>query len=220
MQPEFINLDSTEFQYKAANGIYKLIPYYQKLSPELSAEDFKSSRFIIHKHVITGQWQLTDVYAYPSSRIVKAFPVTDENEKMKFKTNLCIPLYQTVQRQETAIEILQKKVKTKDDTIEFLTTQNDVLLDTSSTIKDTAAYAMYHGKLKIQNERIKMLQEKMRLMQTEMNFQKTQLWEEQKTLKQNLSTTTFQQKETQTKLSECELEIQELTALLKTEQLK
>jgi len=79
-QPKFIYLDSTDSQYKSANGVYKLLPYYQKISPEKKLT-LADSRFIIHKHVISGQWQLTESYAYPLSKIIKAFPVTEENEK-------------------------------------------------------------------------------------------------------------------------------------------
>merc|ERR1711925_55551 len=72
-------------QYKATNGIYKLIPYYQKVPLEqLKAEE---SRFIIHKHVISGQWQLTEFDAYPLSKNIKAFPVTEEDEKIKLMTS-------------------------------------------------------------------------------------------------------------------------------------
>ena len=84
---EFIHIYSTESQYKAANGIYKLIPYYEKLSSELTSVDIKSSRFIIHKHVISGQWQLTEFDAYPLSKNIKAFPVTAENEKNALMNN-------------------------------------------------------------------------------------------------------------------------------------
>merc|ERR1712034_2246 len=153
MQPAFINLDSTEFQYKAANGIYKLIPYYQKLSPELSPADLKSSRFIIHKHVITGQWQLTDFYSYPCSRNIKAFPVTDENEKMKSKTSRCIILHQTVQAQEALIQILNHEIKAKDNSIESLTIKNESLLHTCftdlchETKKDTEAHKQFETEL-------------------------------------------------------------------------
>jgi len=85
-QPEFIYLDSTESQYNNTNGIYKLFPYYQKLSSkELTPED---SRFIIHKHVMTGQWQLTEVYDYFWTRNIKAFPVIEENEDNAFQNKL------------------------------------------------------------------------------------------------------------------------------------
>jgi len=52
MQPEFINLDSAESQYNDVNGIYRLFPYYQKISTEELT--LKDSRFIIHKHVIVA----------------------------------------------------------------------------------------------------------------------------------------------------------------------
>ena len=82
---EFIKLDSTESQYSTTNGIYKLFPYYQKLSPEkLTPED---SRFIIHKHVISGQWQLTEFYAYPLSKNIKAFPMTEKDEENALLNN-------------------------------------------------------------------------------------------------------------------------------------
>merc|ERR1712034_220512 len=79
-QPEFITLNSAGSQYNNTNGIYKLFAYYQKLSPEkqLTPAD---SRFIIHKHVMTGQWQLTEVYDYLWTKNIKSFPVTEENER-------------------------------------------------------------------------------------------------------------------------------------------
>jgi len=87
MQPKIIYLDSSESQYKTSNGIYKLIPYYEKMCPELTSTDIKSSRFIIHKHVISGQWQLTEFDSYPLSKIIKALPVTEENEKNALLNN-------------------------------------------------------------------------------------------------------------------------------------
>jgi len=153
MQPEFINLDSSESQYKAANGVYKLIPYYQKSSPELSPTDFQSSRFIIHKHVITGQWQLTEFDAYPCSRNIKAFPVVDEHEKTKLIANHSLAFYQSLENQERIIENLKEELKAKDDSIQSLTSQNESLLDmcftdlSDETIKDTEAYTQLEGAL-------------------------------------------------------------------------
>merc|ERR1712034_54824 len=120
-------------QYKATNGIYKLIPYYQKVSPEqLKAEE---SRFIIHKHVISGQWQLTEFDAYPLSKNIKAFPVTEENEKnaLMIQSNRFASLSHRVQEQEAIIQNLNKDVKAKDNTIESLTAQNELLTDSHST---------------------------------------------------------------------------------------
>jgi len=37
---------------RAGNGIYKLIPYYQKVFPQ----DREKSRFIIEKHAFAGEW--------------------------------------------------------------------------------------------------------------------------------------------------------------------
>ena len=64
-----------------------MFAYYQKLSPEkkLTPAD---SRFIIHKHVMTGQWQLTEVYNHFWTKNIKAFPVTEENENNAFQNKL------------------------------------------------------------------------------------------------------------------------------------
>jgi len=124
MQPEFIHIYSTESQYKAANGIYKLIPYYEKLSPELTSVDIKSSRFIIHKHVISGQWQLTEFDAYPLSKNIKAFPVTAENEKNALMNNRFIQSQNIIYNMEEAIMNMQTE---KDKNIKSLKNQNDLL---------------------------------------------------------------------------------------------
>jgi len=262
MQPEFINLDSSESQYKAANGVYKLIPYYQKLSPDLSPTDFQSSRFIIHKHIITGQWQLTEFDAYPCSKNIKAFPVMDDNEKIKFIPNRCVILLQRIQEQEMTIKNLKEQIKFKDDCLQSLTTQNKSLLNTKNTNlsdekkKGTKAYTQLKEELcekkdkinemktkfeeklfekeneihvakkkfkvqvfenekqivdsraefqktiiKVKSEQNKMHKEKIRLMKNEMNLEQSKLkkkyWEEQETLKENLSPEKFKEKETQ-----------------------
>jgi len=116
-QPEFINIQSMESQYNVANGIYKLFPYYQKLSPnqQLTTED---SRFIIHKHVISGQWQLTEFYAYPFSKNIKAFPVTEKNENDALLNNLV---------KSHKIEKLETEVQSKNETIELLKNRNGLL---------------------------------------------------------------------------------------------
>jgi len=122
-QPEFINLNSTEFQYKSANGIYKLIPYYQKAEQPKAEE----SRFIIHKHVISGQWQLTEFDAYPLSKNIKAFPVTEEDEKIKLMTNRYTNLIERVQEMEKNNENFEKEKKSLKKNINYLTKQNESL---------------------------------------------------------------------------------------------
>jgi len=116
-QPKFIKLDSTESQYSTTNGIYKLFPYYQKLSPEkLTPED---SRFIIHKHVISGQWQLTEFYAYPLSKNIKAFPMTEESEKSALLNNRSIQS-NTIYELKTQMYNAKLEVKSKNETIKSL----------------------------------------------------------------------------------------------------
>jgi len=114
-QPEFINIQSTESQYNIANGIYKLFPYYQKLSPnqQLTSED---SRFIIHKHVISGQWQLTEVYDYFWTRNIKAFPVTEKNEIDALLNNLV--------KSHKIEKVVEAEVKSKNETIELFNNRN------------------------------------------------------------------------------------------------
>merc|ERR1711964_129106 len=74
-QPEFIHLESESYMHANANGIYQLITYYEKLPTakiSSSTMDLKTSRFIFHRHVITGQWQLTEFDAYPWSKNIRA----------------------------------------------------------------------------------------------------------------------------------------------------
>jgi len=123
-QPEFIYLDSTESQYNNTKGIYKLLPYYQKVSTEqLTPED---SRFIIHKHVMTGQWQLTEVYNYFWTRNIKAFPVTEENEKNALLNNQFIK-YNTMHELLKINNSAKRELTSKNETIESLTNQNEIL---------------------------------------------------------------------------------------------
>ena len=71
-----------------------MLPYYQKVSTEqLKPQD---SRFIIHKHVMTGQWQLTEVYDYFWTRNIKAFPVTEEIEKNALLNNQFVIFYPSI----------------------------------------------------------------------------------------------------------------------------
>jgi len=128
LQPEFIHLESTESQYKASNGIYKLIPYYQKLFPELSPTDIQSSRFIINKHVITGQWQLTEIYDLFWSRNIKAFPVTKENEIKALRHNRFVQSQNRIQELEEVILNLETEVKFKTEAMQFfINNQNELL---------------------------------------------------------------------------------------------
>jgi len=129
-QPELINIQSTGSQYNAANGIYKLFPYYQKLSPEKQLTP-KDSRFIIHKHVMTGQWQLTEVYDYFWTRNIKAFPVTEENEKDAL-LNKFIMSHTIDEIIKTSLKA-QMEVESKNETIESLKSQNGLL---ASRIED------------------------------------------------------------------------------------
>jgi hypothetical protein len=114
-QPEYISLDSIESQYNATNGIYKLLPYYQKLSTE--SLNLKDSRFIIHKHVITGQWQLTEIYDYFWSRNIKALPVTNENALL----NSHVTKSHTIQELKKTILNAKIDIKRKNGSIEYLT---------------------------------------------------------------------------------------------------
>jgi len=128
-RPELIYLDSAESQYNATNGIYKLFPYYQKLSTEqLTAEN---SRFIIHKHVMTGQWQLTEVYDYFWTRNIKAFPMTEENENNALLKNQFMDL-QKMHELKTRIFDLKIEVKSKNETIKSLGYQNEKLISVNS----------------------------------------------------------------------------------------
>jgi len=127
MQPKIIYLDSSESQYKTSNGIYKLIPYYEKICPELTSTDIKSSRFIIHKHVISGQWQLTEFDSYPLSKIIKALPVTEENEKNALLNNHFIK-YNEIQELKKKLFNVKMEIKSKNDTTKFLTNENKILI--------------------------------------------------------------------------------------------
>merc|ERR1712034_69919 len=94
----------------ATNGIYKLFPYYQKVPTEqLTAEN---SRFIIHKHVISGQWQLTEVYDYFWTRNIKAFPITEEIETDVLLNNLV--------KSHKIEKLVEAEVTSKNETIELL----------------------------------------------------------------------------------------------------
>merc|ERR1711925_34793 len=100
------------------NGIYKLLSYYQKLSPEkkLTPAD---SRFIIHKHVITGRWQLTEVYNHFWTKNIKAFPVTQENENNAFQNKLNNQFIQqnTIHQLSKIIDSAKMESKSKNETI-------------------------------------------------------------------------------------------------------
>jgi len=78
-QPKFIQLDLNDADSftRPASGIYKLIPSYQKIN--FTPNEI---RFIIQKHIMTGQWQLTefDPLSYPFSKNIQAFPLTQEIE--------------------------------------------------------------------------------------------------------------------------------------------
>jgi hypothetical protein len=129
-QPEFIYLDSAESQYNDTNGTYKLFPYYQKISTEPLT--FVDSRFIIQKHVITGQWQLTEVYDYYWSKNIKAFPVTEENENKallhnKFIKSNCTHSH-TIGELKKTIFNANMKMEANNTFISSLTAQNEILI--------------------------------------------------------------------------------------------
>jgi len=127
MQPKIIHLDSSESQYKTSNGIYKLIPYYEKLCPELTSTDIKSSRFIIHKHVISGQWQLTEFDSYPLSKNIKAFPVTEEDEENALLNDRFVQSKNIIHKMQKEIMNMQAEVTSKNETIESLKNQKEIL---------------------------------------------------------------------------------------------
>jgi len=88
-QPLFIQLDLNDADSftKPASGIYKFIPSYQKIN--FTPNEI---RFIIQKHIITGQWQLTefDPLSYPFSKNMQAFTVMEEIEisALNYRTSI------------------------------------------------------------------------------------------------------------------------------------
>merc|ERR1711900_30872 len=74
-----------------------------------SSKDIKSSRFIIHKHIITGQWQLTEFHAYPCSRNIRAFPMTEEKEKDTLMKNRFIQQREIKENLSKAHETIKSK---------------------------------------------------------------------------------------------------------------
>jgi len=74
---EFIklNIDNQSDHRYEASGIYKLIPYYQRIFPA----DGKTSRFIIQKHPMSGEWLLTEIYASIWHKTIFSFPKENEN---------------------------------------------------------------------------------------------------------------------------------------------
>jgi len=74
---EFINLEiekGSDYRYEA-NGIYKLIPYYQRIFPE----DSINCRFIIQKHPMSGDWLLTKIFASIWHKTIFSFPKENGN---------------------------------------------------------------------------------------------------------------------------------------------
>merc|ERR1711964_203223 len=147
-QPQYINLQSESYMYAEANGIYQLIPYYQKWNPEISKLDFKSSRFIIHKHMISGQWQLTE-FNYPWSKNLKAFPLSEEQEKNALLKNVFSKQKiensnKVIHYQKVTIESLEKeinffKISLKQEiqkAIEMNSEKEKFLMEKQNEIKD------------------------------------------------------------------------------------
>merc|ERR1711964_213463 len=72
-----------------------------------------------HKHIISGQWQLTEFDAYPCSKNIKAFPVTEESEKNALLKN--------VTNKEEEMEKANKIIKSQKNIIIKLKTEIEFL---------------------------------------------------------------------------------------------
>merc|ERR1711964_41496 len=79
---------------------------------------------IIHRHVITGQWQLTEFDAYPWSKNIRAFPITKENEKNALQKNRSSHREKDMSNK---ILELEEKIISQNETIESLQNQNNFL---------------------------------------------------------------------------------------------
>jgi len=123
---EFINLDikkGSDHRYEAS-GIYKLIPYYQRIFPE----DSLNSRFIIQKHPMNGEWLLTEIYESIWHKTIFSFPKENENP---IRDAIVIKAFSMLQEGATEMkkEILNLKeqVKSKNEKIKSLTDESKSL---------------------------------------------------------------------------------------------
>jgi hypothetical protein len=73
-QPNYIQLTSPYSQHQDVVGTYKRFPYYQKIYSTIDKQDLRKSRYIIHKHMVSGQWQLTEFSNWPfaCSKVIKS----------------------------------------------------------------------------------------------------------------------------------------------------
>jgi hypothetical protein len=128
IQPEYIHLSSPWEHNKDKTGTYKLIPYYQKLSPELNVHNCQSPRFIIHQHVITGQWQFTEFHAYPFSRAIMTFGNATKKEKDKCESTQKASIsYQDEWKvMKEYIHTLEQKLKKQEINIQTLREINEL----------------------------------------------------------------------------------------------
>merc|ERR1712072_175726 len=85
-QPEYIKLTSDFSQNQEVVGTYKKFPYYQKVWPKLDKNNVHDSRFVIQKHMVSCQWQLTKFskWPFPSSEIIQTcgHTITEEKENI------------------------------------------------------------------------------------------------------------------------------------------
>merc|ERR1711964_865272 len=120
----YITFQNTDAFKENANGVYKLIPYYQRIYPQNNPHE--SSRFIIQKHPFSGEWQLTEIYNYIYRKTIHSFSKEEENPmREQIIAQVLVTLQKMLAEKDHTISNIQQKLKFLNHLFEEYKNQNN-----------------------------------------------------------------------------------------------
>jgi hypothetical protein len=169
-QPDYIEITSKNEKYADSVGFYKRFPYYQKINLVNDSFDNSNWRFIIHKDVINGEWQLSGLndggshYPMIWSKRITNFYLTQEEEKEALS--------------KAREQIMDPRILNLQDTLESKQYENEVL---EKKLQEIEYLQKEHNNLTEQNEEFEKEEEKVnaKLFKKEKQNKETQAYEEQ-----------------------------------------
>lgn len=151
-QPDYIEITSENEKYAEARGLYQRFPYYQKDNLVKDPFDDSNWRFIIHKDVINGQWQLSGLndggsnYPMLWSKNIINFPITEEEEKEallnareKIMDSRISNLEQALESKIDENEMIESKLNKMEylqQIIDTLTEENEIFQEEEEKVKE------------------------------------------------------------------------------------
>lgn len=180
---EFIDLKiEIGFLNHEASGIYKLMPYYQRVLPKDSSGALPH---IIQKNPLDGTWEMRKIYDFKNQEIIHSFPIEIENPlRDSIVVNVFETLKKEAQKMKKESENLKKEVKSKNENMESLKKEIE-FLQTLNAENMEANRKEFENKLLEKENQIKDINGKFQKKYKNLKFEQNQTFEAKQKLIEN-----------------------------------